>query len=128
MSETYVGCGQCALPNTQVRIARAKLNGMQYVGLCLRVHPELVLGDGACMVQERGAGIRSEPGIGGSQPLFRTMEHVRKVKAFYIIRLWIAGGDRDRAVGLPENLGVEIDIRACPAVYLVEQISCRVAR
>ena len=55
-------------------------------------------------------GFQSEPGIGGSQPLFRTMEHVRKVKAFYIIRLWIAGGDRDRAVGLPENLGVEIDI------------------
>jgi hypothetical protein len=75
------------------------------------------------MVQERGAGIQSEPGFGGSQPLFRTMQHVRKVKAFYIIGLWIVGGDRDRAVGLPDDLGVVIDIGACPAGYLVEQMS-----
>ena len=34
-----------------------------------REHPEQVFGAAACMVQERGAGIQSEPGIGGSQPL-----------------------------------------------------------
>src|SRR5271165_2285855 len=75
----------------------------------------------------------AEPGFKASpasaaRSLFRTMQHVRKVKAFYRIRIWIVGSDRDRAVGLPENLGVVIDIGASPADGLLEQISVCVTR